>query len=121
MAVATGSRKRNFLLKTGHAEVREVFGLFDIKRNVICGDPLPEDGENGRGIRKGRGKPHPDIFLVAAKECLNQAVGDVSIDVDGSGEEEKAIRSHGLIFEDAVPGVQSAKRAGMNGASVSSR
>lgn len=118
MAIATGSRRRNFILKTGHPEVREVFELFNLERNVICGDPLPEDGGDGRGIKKGRGKPHPDIFLVAAKECLSQFVGDVSVDADGAAEEQKVARSKGLVFEDAVPGVQSAKRAGMNGVSV---
>jgi len=123
MAIATGSRRRNFERKTRHEGVREVFECFDPDRNVICGDPLPEgeDGERGsrsrRGIKKGRGKPHPDIFLVAAKECLGRGVGDVSADVlDGVNvqEEEKEERLKGLVFEDAVPGVQSAKRAGMN-------
>jgi len=114
MAIATGSRRRNYLLKTGHAAVGEVFGLFDIDRNVICGDPLPEGDVGGRGIRRGRGKPHPDIFLVAAKECLGRGVGEVSVDVDGVAEGEKGERAKGLVFEDAVPGVQAAKRAGMS-------
>lgn len=117
MAIATGSRRRNYLLKTGHAEVGEVFELFDIDRNVVCGDPLPEGDVGGRGIRRGRGKPHPDIFLVAARECLGRGVGDVSVDVGGVGEGEKEERGKGLVFEDAVPGVQAAKRAGMSGQS----
>lgn len=123
MAVATGSRKRNYILKTSGAKVQPVFQHFSLEENVVTGDPLPEDPEvpgrvaNGlRGIRKGRGKPHPDIFLVAAKECLGRDVGDVSADASVDLQEGLAVeRRKGLVFEDAIPGVVSAKRAGMNG------
>ena len=123
MAVATGSRKRNYALKTSGEQVRSVFQYFDLERNVVTGDPLPEDPDvpgrvaNGvRGIRKGRGKPNPDIFLIAAKECLKRTVGDVSADVSVNLAEEWVIeRRKGLVFEDAIPGVIAGKRAGMNG------
>lgn len=123
VAVATGSRKRNYFLKTSGAQVQSVFQHFNLDKNVVTGDPLPEDPDvpgralNGeRGIRKGRGKPHPDIFLVAAKECLGRNVGDVSTDVSADLEEEWVLeRRKGLVFEDAIPGVISGKRAGMNG------
>ncbi|KAF9650976.1 HAD-like protein [Thelephora ganbajun] len=122
MAVATGSRKRNYLLKASGAQVQYVFQHFNLEKNVVTGDPLPEDPDvpgrvaNGqRGIRKGRGKPHPDIFLVAARECLRRDVGGVSTDVSIDLEEEWVVeRSKGLIFEDAIPGVIAGKRAGMN-------
>jgi len=99
--------------------VREVFGCFDLERNVVCGDPIPTGGGEGggvRGIMKGRGKPHPDIFLVAAKECLGRGVGDVSVSVLDGLLERGVLqeRAKGLVFEDSVPGIQSAKRAGMN-------
>ena len=123
MAVATGSRKRNYIRKTSGVQVQSVFQHFDIDKNVVTGDPLPEDPDvpgrvaNGlRGIRKGRGKPHPDIFLVAAKECLGRNVGDVSADISAVLEEKWVIeRRKGLIFEDAIPGVIAGKRTGMNG------
>lgn len=123
MAVATGSRKRNYILKTSGQQVQSVFQHFDLGKNVVTGDPLPEDPDvpgrvaNGqRGIRKGRGKPHPDIFLVAAKECLGRDVGDVSADASVDLAEGFAVeRRKGLVFEDAIPGVIAAKRAGMNG------
>jgi pseudouridine 5'-phosphatase len=139
IAIATGSQRRNYVLKTQHEAVREVFACFELGRNVVCGDPLvpeevaaaeaesssssssSEDSRSARmGIKKGRGKPHPDVYLVAAKECLDRAVGDVSIVMDGVAisDEERDERSKGLVFEDAVPGVQSAKRAGMNGESL---
>ena len=123
MAVATGSRKRDYLLKTSGGQVQSVFQYFDLEKNVVTGDPLPEDPDvpgrvaNGwRGIRKGRGKPNPDIFLVAAKECLERNVGDVSTDISADLTDEwVAERRKGLIFEDAIPGVISGKRAEMNG------
>ena len=123
MAIATGSRKRNYLLKTSGAQVQSVFQHFDLEKNVVTGDPLPEDpriaGQSTnqrRGIRKGRGKPHPDIFLVAAKECLGRDVGDTSTGLSvGLAEESIVERKKGLVFEDAIPGVIAAKRAGMNG------
>jgi len=122
VAVATGSRRRNYILKTSGAKVQPAFQHFSLEENVVTGDPLPEDPEvpgrvaNGlRGIRKGRGKPHPDIFLVAAKECLGRDVGDVSTDASVDLEEGLAVeRRKGLVFEDAIPGVVAAKRAGMN-------
>ena len=123
MAVATGSRKRNYFQKTSGAQVQPVFQHFDLEKNVVTGDPLPEhpdfpgrvaDGQ--RGIRKGRGKPHPDIFLVAAKECLGRDIGDVSTDISVDLAEDLVTeRKRGLVFEDAIPGVIAAKRAGMNG------
>lgn len=123
MAVATGSRKRNYVLKTSGDRVQSVFRHFDLEKNVITGDPLPEDPDipgkvanGGRGIRKGRGKPNPDIFLVAARECLERNVGDVSTDVSVDLAEEWVVeRRKGLVFEDAIPGVIAGKRAGMNG------
>ena len=129
MALATGSRKSKYLLKTSGVQVQSVFQHFDIERNVVTGDPLPEDPDvpgrvaNGlRGIRKGRGKPHPDVFLVAAKECLGRDIGDVSTDVSVDlAEDVVAERRKCLVFEDSIPGVIAAKRAGMNGQDTNPR
>ncbi|KAJ3727059.1 HAD-like domain-containing protein [Lentinula raphanica] len=93
IAVATGSRRRNYEMKTGHLE--DVFGCFEGK--VICGDD-PRPGM--------RGKPDPDIFLIAAKEMLGRDIGPVQ----GEDEAEKK----GLVLEDGLPGMQAGKRAGMS-------
>ena len=99
MAVATGSIRRNFELKSAH--LQDLFGAFG--KNIICGDDPT--------ISKG--KPAPDIFLVAAK-ALEKQVGEGDVDlVEAIVQRE---RSHGLVFEDATNGVQAAKRAGMKGA-----
>jgi pseudouridine 5'-phosphatase len=98
IAVATSSKRRNYSLKTGH--LAEVFRCFE--DNVVCGDDHP-------GTM--RGKPEPDIFLTAARECLGRKVGEST----DCSEEEKEERSKGLILEDAIPGMQAGKKAGMSG------
>jgi len=102
MAVATGSQRRNFELKSAHL-IDDVFGPFDGK--VICAD----DGY----LKPGRGKPHPDIFLITAKQCLGREVGEGEESESHLTEGEKLERAKGLVFEDAIPGLQAGKRAGM--------
>jgi len=58
------------------------------------------------------GKPAPDIFLVAAKELLGRDVGRPDVECTDAQREERA---KGLVFEDALPGMQAGKRAGMSG------
>jgi len=114
IAIATGTRRRNLNLKTGHLpQLMKCFG-----ENIICADDntLPA-GSSILGeaptprIKKGRGKPCPDIFLIAAHEILGRPVG---LKEDFVGDEMKAARAKGLVFEDAIPGVEAGKRAGMN-------
>jgi len=98
IAIATSSRRRNFEMKTQH--LQDVFGCFGDK--IICGDDS----------HKIKGKPAPDIFLVAAKELLGRDVGVP--DVQPTSEQHE-VRRRGLVFEDGLPGMQAAKRAGMSG------
>ncbi|KAI9449506.1 HAD-like protein [Russula earlei] len=97
IGIATGSVRRGFHRKTAH--LQHVFAHFG--SNVVCGD----DGA-------GRGKPFPDVFLAAAR-MLGRAVGP---NEEGGivAEAEREERARGLVFEDAVPGVQAGKRAGMS-------
>lgn len=100
IAIATGSVRRNYERKTAH--LQHVFARFG--GHVVCGD----DG-------MGRGKPFPDVFLAAAR-ALGRAVGPNEDDgAAGVGEAEHAERAWGLVLEDAIPGVQAGKRAGMGG------
>lgn len=55
-------------------------------------------------VASGRGKPCPDIFLVAL-ETINQ-------DMRARGEPE-VMPEECLVFEDSVPGVEAGRRAGM--------
>ncbi|KAI0246442.1 HAD-like domain-containing protein [Lactifluus subvellereus] len=97
IAIATGSVRRNFERKTAH--LQHVFVHFG--GYAVCGD----DGA-------GRGKPFPDVFLAAAR-ALGRAVGP-NEEGDVVGDAEREERARGLVFEDAIPGVQAGKRAGMN-------
>ncbi|KLO20488.1 HAD-like protein [Schizopora paradoxa] len=120
IAIATGTRRRNLDLKTGHLpQLMECFG-----ENIICADDTisstniaassnPSAGEAAPSprIKKGRGKPCPDIFLIAAHELLGRPVG---LDEDDATEEAQGERAKGLVFEDAIPGVEAGKRAGMS-------
>ena len=99
IAIATGSVRHEFRLKTAH--LQRVFAHFG--ENVVCAD----DGAR-------RGKPFPDVFLAAARK-LGRDVGP-NDEGDVVGEAEREERAHGLVFEDAIPGVQAGKRAGMDGA-----
>ncbi|KAH9948956.1 HAD-like protein [Amylocystis lapponica] len=101
LALATGSTRHGFVQKSAHLPA--LFGCFGA--HVVCAD----DGL----VRPGRGKPHPDVFLAAA-EHLGYAVGQGEEAEARVGEEARAVRGRGLVFEDAVPGLQAGKRAGMN-------
>jgi len=97
IAVATGSRRRNFQLKT--TNLPDIFGCFDGR--VVCGDDY---------AGKMKGKPSPDVFLAAARDLLGRAVGEDEACTDA----EMIERAKGLVFEDAIPGMQAGKRAGMS-------
>ncbi|KAL7006285.1 hypothetical protein EMMF5_004171 [Cystobasidiomycetes sp. EMM_F5] len=85
IAIATGSREKNFQIKTAH--LPELFFHFPTASIVTA------DTEHVK-----RGKPHPDIFLYAAETL-------------GIHTDEERARC--LVFEDGIPGVKAARAAGM--------
>jgi pseudouridine-5'-monophosphatase len=92
IALATSSHLGNFKVKTNHLE--ELFAVFPSHRRVL--------GDDTR-LTPGRGKPLPDIFLLALK-TIN----------DSLPEGETPIKPEEcLVFEDSVPGVEAGRRAGM--------
>jgi pseudouridine-5'-monophosphatase len=102
-AIATGSRRLQYELKT--SRLQKVFKLFG--NRIVCAD----DGV----VDTNRGKPHPDIYLYAAKHLLDRPVGDVKAADSELSSSEINERTRGLVFEDAIPGFQAGKRAGMKG------
>ncbi|KAL1654602.1 hypothetical protein SLS61_002791 [Didymella pomorum] len=93
MALATSSNKNNFKIKSEH--LGDLFQNFELEHQVLGDDPR---------IPAGRGKPAPDIYLLALS-TLNktlEAKGEAPIQPEEC-----------LVFEDSVPGVESGRRAGM--------
>jgi pseudouridine 5'-phosphatase len=95
LALATSSHRGNFDIKTHH--MRRMFEVFPDRLRVMGDDPR---------VPKGRGKPLPDIYLLAL-QCINDR-----IDAEGSGERHVEPEEC-LVFEDSVPGVEAGRRAGM--------
>jgi pseudouridine-5'-monophosphatase len=95
LALATSSHRGNFDLKT--KPMQELFSVFQEKQTVVGDDPR---------IGRGRGKPLPDIYLLALK-TINESI-------DAEGEGERQIKPEEcLVFEDSVPGIEAGRRAGM--------
>jgi pseudouridine 5'-phosphatase len=95
LALATSSHGRNYDIKTAH--MKPLFRVFPDRLRVVGDDPR---------VPKGRGKPLPDIYLLAL-QCINER-----IDAEGSGERHVEPEEC-LVFEDSVPGVEAGRRAGM--------
>ncbi|EKG19557.1 Haloacid dehalogenase-like hydrolase [Macrophomina phaseolina MS6] len=96
LALATSSHSGNYGLKT--ARWSELFDVFPAECRVLGDDPR---------LGKGRGKPAPDIYLLAL-EMVNARLRR-----EGVREEELIRPEECLVFEDSVPGVEAGRRAGM--------
>ncbi|KAM7222740.1 HAD-like domain containing protein [Rhypophila decipiens] len=92
IALATSSHESNFRLKTAH--LTELFSVFEGHRRVLGDD---------KRIPAGRGKPLPDIYLLALK-TINDSL---------PAGEKPITPEECLVFEDSVPGVEAGRRAGM--------
>ena len=79
IAVATSTRREKYKLKTENLD--NLFACFG--NRVICSDDGLYDAS--------RGKPCPDIFLVAANRLLGRSVG--TYEIDEASQEEKLERS----------------------------
>ncbi|KAK6579700.1 hypothetical protein PZA11_007936 [Diplocarpon coronariae] len=93
LALATSSHAWAFALKTAHLE-DSLMHVFPPSTRVL--------GDDVR-IGPGRGKPSPDIYLLA--------LADVNATL--SEDEEEIRPEECLVFEDSVPGVEAGRRAGM--------
>lgn len=92
VALATSSTTSNFELKTRNLQA--MFSVFAPYRRVL--------GDDER-VAPGRGKPSPDIYLLALR-LIN----------GGLSKGERPINPiECLVFEDSIPGVEAARRAGM--------
>ena len=94
VALATSSHAANFALKTAH--LGALFAAFPAFNRVLGDD---------KRIAPGRGKPAPDIYLIAL-ETINEGIR-------AQGTEREVRPDECLVFEDSVPGVEAGRRAGM--------
>lgn len=93
LALASSSKSHSFKLKTSRPETKQLLDFFQPKHRIL--------GDDAR-LQQGRGKPAPDIYLIAL-QSLNSAA-----------DAEEAIRpDECLVFEDSVTGVEAGRRAGM--------
>jgi pseudouridine-5'-monophosphatase len=92
LALASSTKSQSFELKISRPETKQLLGFFPPERRVL--------GDDSR-VRRGRGKPAPDIYLVA----LQSLKSDTNT--------KPILPSECLVFEDSVPGVQAGRRAGM--------
>lgn len=94
IALATSSERYNFELKTRKGETKKLLDVFPEGRRILGDDPR---------VEKGRGKPAPDIYLLALR-LINESLGE---------NERPITPEECLVFEDSVPGVEAGRRAGM--------
>ncbi|KAF4218232.1 hypothetical protein CNMCM6805_000690 [Aspergillus fumigatiaffinis] len=93
LALASSTKTHTFELKMSRPETKQLLNFFPSERRVLGDDPR---------VRQGRGKPAPDIYLLAL-QALNSAAD--------SG--KPILSSECLVFEDSVAGVEAGRRAGM--------
>lgn len=94
LALASSTKTHTYKLKMTRPETKLLLDFFQDDRRILGDDPR---------VRKGRGKPAPDIYLLAL-QLLNSSVplGDPPIQPNEC-----------LVFEDSVAGVEAGRRAGM--------
>lgn len=94
IALATSSHRINFQTKTAH--LSSLFAAFPPSNRVLGDD---------KRIPPGRGKPAPDIYLLALET--------INADIRTQGVESEIRPEECLVFEDSVLGVEAGRRAGM--------
>ncbi|KAK2600214.1 hypothetical protein QQS21_005010 [Conoideocrella luteorostrata] len=94
LALASSTKSHTYDIKTSAPETKQLLGLFQPEKRVLGDDPR---------VPQGRGKPAPDIYLVAL-QLLNSMVGYG---------EKPIMPNECLVFEDSVAGVEAGRRAGM--------
>jgi pseudouridine-5'-monophosphatase len=94
IALATSSQTESFRNKTSRSETRRLLELIPGDNQVLGDDP---------GLRKGRGKPAPDMYLIALDK-INAGI---------ASDKRLISANECLVFEDSVIGVEAGRRAGM--------
>ncbi|KAI1104285.1 HAD-like protein [Jackrogersella minutella] len=93
-ALASSSDKTNYGLKTSRPATKAVLEILPEEHRVLGDDPR---------IQQGRGKPAPDIYLLAL-QSINSSLPEGTPKIEPK---------ECLVFEDSVLGVEAGRRAGM--------
>ncbi|KAF3905092.1 hypothetical protein AA313_de0210160 [Arthrobotrys entomopaga] len=105
IALATSSNSFSYNLKTRHLQ-ETLFSYFKEEMIIKGDDPR---------IKTGRGKPAPDIYLLALDRI--NARREAEMAENGVSKDQilatKILPRECLVFEDSVPGVEAGRRAGM--------
>lgn len=94
LALASSTKTHSYELKTSNLEAKQLLSYFNPNKRVLGDDPR---------LHQGRGKPAPDIYLLAL-----QLINSTSISCAKAIKPEEC-----LVFEDSVAGVEAGRRAGM--------
>ncbi|PMD13593.1 HAD-like protein [Hyaloscypha hepaticicola] len=94
IALASSSEKYQYDLKATKLENKEFLDLIREEYRVLGDDPR---------VQHGRGKPAPDIYLLALQTINSKLPVGIS----------EIVPEECLVFEDSVPGVEAGRRAGM--------
>ncbi|KAI2704967.1 hypothetical protein CBS147317_1919 [Penicillium roqueforti] len=94
LALASSTKTQSYELKTAGPESKTLLSFFQSDRRVLGDDPR---------MRRGRGKPAPDIYLLAL-QSLNSGI---------DSEEKAILPNECLVFEDSIAGAEAGRRAGM--------
>ncbi|KAI0884415.1 HAD-like protein [Annulohypoxylon maeteangense] len=94
IALASSSEKKNYELKTSRPTTKAVLEIIPEEHRVLGDDPR---------IQYGRGKPAPDIYLLALQSINSSLPEGVP----------KIEPKECLVFEDSVLGIEAGRRAGM--------
>ncbi|KAJ5569584.1 uncharacterized protein N7459_009014 [Penicillium hispanicum] len=92
LALASSTKSETYEVKKSRPETKQLLNFIQADRQVLGDDPR---------LGPGRGKPAPDIYLVAL-QSLNSGSGGKPI-----------LPRECLVFEDSVAGVEAGRRAGM--------
>ncbi|KAK1254844.1 hypothetical protein MKX08_008839 [Trichoderma sp. CBMAI-0020] len=95
LALASSTKSRSYELKMSRPETKRLLDSFQPDQRILGDDPR---------VPKGRGKPAPDMYLIAL-----QSLNSTATDPD----KKPILPRECLVFEDSVIGVEAGRRAGM--------
>ncbi|KAI1323254.1 HAD-like domain-containing protein [Xylariaceae sp. FL0255] len=94
LALASSTKSNTYKVKISKPRNQRMLDFFEPNRRILGDDPR---------VQQGRGKPAPDIYLVALK-ALNSSINP---------DQRPIMPNECLVFEDSIAGVESGRRAGM--------